>query len=87
MADAKPATSTKAKPAAKSEKPAQGVTLKDLASDVDRTPKSVRAAIRRHLGGAQVGQGGRYSWPSKKDKQYQELVKVLSKKEDTSDSE
>jgi hypothetical protein len=68
------------KPAA--EKPAvkTGVTLKDLAQDLGRDPKSVRAAIRRLRGGAQVGQGGRYSWPSKTDREYKELIEQLSAK-------
>lgn len=72
-AETKPAE----KPATKQE---GGVTLKDLAADLGRDPKSVRAAIRRHKGGAQVGQGGRYRWNSKSDPEYKELVAALGKK-------
>lgn len=73
---------TKTKPAAKpaAEKPAvkQGVGIKELASDLNRDQKSVRASIRRLKGGAQVGQGGRYSWKSKTDPEYVSLRKELS---------
>lgn len=79
----KPAN-TKEKPASKpaAEKPAvkEGVGVRDLAEDLGREPKSVRAAIRRLKGGAQVGQGGRYSWKSKKDPAYVEILKALSSK-------
>ena len=72
------------KPAAKpaEEKPAaqEGVVLKDLAADLGRDPKSVRAAIRRLKGGAQVGQGGRYRWDSKSDPAYVELLVALKGK-------
>ena len=70
------------KPAAKPAATAEGgVTLKDLAADLNKDPKSVRAAIRRHKGGAQVGQGGRYRWASKSDPEYKELVSLLGKKD------
>lgn len=85
----KPATSTKTeKPAVKkpatTEKPAvkavvEGVGIKDLAADLGKEPRSVRASIRRLKGGAQVGQGGRYSWASKSDPEYKELLSELSK--------
>ena len=76
----KPATAKAEKPAAKEQKPATGVGIKELASDLGRTPKSTRAAIRRHFGGGpQVGQGGRYSWASKNDKQYKDLLVALRK--------
>ena len=79
-----PAT-TEAKPAAKpaKEKPAvkEGISLRDLADDLGRDPKSVRASIRRLKGGAQVGQGGRYRWASKSDPEYKQLVKELTVKE------
>ena len=74
---AKPAEKPAAKPAVKNE---GGVTLKDLAADLGRDPKSVRAAIRRNKGGAQVGQGGRYHWGSKADPEYKELIALLGKK-------
>lgn len=78
------AKKTVEKPAAKpaAEKPAadEGVTLKDLASELGRDPKSVRAAIRRIKGGPQVGQGGRYHWDSKSDPDYKELVAALKGK-------
>jgi hypothetical protein len=86
------ATKTKAatKPAPKQaeEKPAvakpaapEGVGIKELAKDLNRTPKSVRAAIRRLKGGPQVGKGGRYHFESKKDPAYQDLFKALASKE------
>ena len=82
----KPAVKKGSKPAA-SKKPAAttpaaktGVTLKDLAEDLGRDPKSVRAQIRRIKGGAQVGQGGRYNWKSKSDPEYKALVKQLTTK-------
>jgi len=74
---AKPADKATAKPAAKGQKPATGVGIKDLAADLGKNPKVVRASIRRLRGGAQVGQGGRYSWPSKSDKDYKELLAAL----------
>lgn len=75
----KPATrKASQKPAA--EKPAvtEGVGIKELAKELNRTPKSVRAAIRRLKGGAQVGKGKRYVWKSTKDPQFRELVTLLS---------
>jgi len=78
---AKPAAEKPAsKPAVKEEKPAAGVTIHDLASDLGREPKAVRAAIRRLRGGAQVGQGGRYEWSSKTDPEYKQLVSELKAK-------
>lgn len=81
----KPVATKEAKPASKpaASKPAvtEGVTLKDLAKDLGREPKSVRAAIRRIKGGAQVGQGGRYSWTSKDSKEYKDLLAELKGKE------
>jgi hypothetical protein len=68
------------KPATKEQKPATGVGIKDLAADLGRDPRSTRAAIRRFKGGAQVGQGGRYNWSSKSDKDYKELVAALKGK-------
>lgn len=81
-ADEKPAS--KAKPASK--KPADkqgpvGVGLKDLAADLGKDPKTVRARIRRIKGGAQVGQGGRYHWESKSDPEYKELLEQLTPSE------
>lgn len=82
-------TKTKEKPATKqpaskpaAEKPAaknadDGVGLKDLAADLGKDPKTVRARIRRIKGGAQVGQGGRYRWDSKSDPEYKELLTSL----------
>ena len=69
--------SAKQKPA--SEKPAKpaGVGIHELASDLGRTPRSVRASIRRIKGGPQVGQGGRYNWDSKNDPAYKALLKEL----------
>lgn len=76
-AKGKPA-STK-KPAAK--KPATqdkvGVGITELAADLGRDPRSVRASIRRMKGGAQVGRGGRYSWKSKSDPKYKAMLKDL----------
>lgn len=69
-----------AKPATTAQKPATGVGIKDLAADLGRDPRSTRAAIRRLRGGAQVGQGGRYHWDSKSDKDYKELVAALKGK-------
>ncbi len=76
---AEKATQPAAKPAAKpaEPKPAEGVTLKDLAAMLQRNPKSVRAAIRRIKGGAQVGQGGRYHWASTSDPEFVELLGKL----------
>lgn len=83
---AKPATK-RARPAAKPavQKPAvrTGVGIKELAADLDRTPKSVRAAIRRLKGGPQVGKGGTYSWKSKSDPAYKALLKALRGKATT----
>lgn len=76
-----------AKPAAAKPAKVEGITLKDLAAELGRDPKSVRAAIRRIKGGAQVGQGGRYNWKSKNDPEYKELVKKLSSKGKDSDDE
>lgn len=82
-------TDTKTKPATKQVKPAvkkpatekpavvKGVGIKELAADLDRTPKSVRAAIRRIKGGPQVGKGGTYNWPSKSSAEYKALLKQL----------
>ena len=71
MATRKTVVKAAEKPAEKpaAEKPAvkEGITLKDLASELGRDPKAVRASIRRIKGGAQVGQGGRYHWDSKSD--------------------
>jgi hypothetical protein len=81
MASKKPAVEQPAeKPAAKSEKPAAGVGIAELAHDLGRDPKAVRAAIRRLRGGAQVGQGGRYEWSSKTDPDYKQLLTELSAK-------
>ena len=78
----KPAKKQPAKPVSKpaDEKPVvvQGIGIKDLAAQLDRTPKSVRASIRRLRGGAQVGRGGRYTWKSKNDPLYKALVKDLT---------
>jgi hypothetical protein len=79
-ASAKPATQDapkKQEPA--KEKPAKpaGVGIHELAADLGRTPRSVRASIRRIKGGPQVGQGGRYSWNSKTDPAYKSLLKEL----------
>jgi len=68
------------KPATDEQKPATGVGIKDLAADLGRDPRSTRAAIRRLKGGAQVGKGKRYVWPSKSDKGYKELVTALKAK-------
>ena len=82
-------TDTKTKPATKQVKPAvkkpatekpavvKGVGIKELAAELDRTPKSVRAAIRRINGGPMVGKGGTYNWPSKSDPDYKKLLKQL----------
>jgi transposase-like protein len=78
-ASTKPARASK--PAATESATEMGVGIKRLAEIVGRNPKSVRASIRRLRGGAQVGQGGRYSWPSEKDADFQELVTKLSKEE------
>lgn len=82
--DTKAKPATKDKPATKSKpanaKPASqdGIGIKELAADLEREPRAVRAAIRRLKGGAQVGQGGRYSWKSKSDPEYVSLRKELS---------
>jgi len=86
----KPATKPAAKKPAKTEKPAvkeavSGVGLKDLAADLGKDPKTVRARIRRLKGGAQVGQGGRYHWDSKSDPDYKALVAELSKSKETAE--
>lgn len=73
---AKPAS--KSKPAASTPEKDSGVTLKDLATRLGRDPKSVRSAIRRIKGGAQVGQGGRYRWDSWDDKELKALVSSLT---------
>jgi hypothetical protein len=92
MATKQPAAKTRKQPAkGEAKQPAtkqpavkQGVGIKEMASDLGRSEKSVRGSIRRLRGGAQVGQGGRYSWPSRKDSDYVEIVKALtsSNKED-----
>jgi len=76
------------KPAAKVEKPAEqpavedtSVGIKQMAATLGRTPKSVRASIRRLKGGAQVGQGGRYRWDSENDPEFVALVTALQKSE------
>lgn len=83
---AKPATK-EAKPAAQVKQPATGVGIKELAADLGRKPTSVRAAIRRINGGPVVGQGGRYSWPSRNDKGYRETLKQLQSKPAAEESE
>ena len=74
-------TSTKpaVKPAAKEVEPAvaPGVGITELSATLGRTPKSVRASIRRIKGGAQVGQGGRYRWDSETDPEYVSLLAEL----------
>lgn len=67
------------KPAAEESKPAvaPGVGITELSAALGRTPKSVRASIRRMKGGAQVGQGGRYRWESEKDPEYVKLLADL----------
>jgi hypothetical protein len=81
---------TTTKPAAKepAKKPAPkkpavvaegGVTLKDLAAKLNREPKSLRASIRRIMGGPQVGKGSRYHWDSWNDKELKELMSSLQK--------
>lgn len=84
----KPATKEAVvKPA--TEKPAapEGVGIKELATDLNRNPKSVRAAIRRLRGGGpQVGKGGRYTWKSRKDPAYVEVFKALSTKQEKADA-
>jgi hypothetical protein len=89
MANAKPATKKPATSATKkpaTQKPAvakkaesKGITLKDVAEKLNRDPKSVRASIRRILGGAQVGKGKRYLWSSWDDKQLKALMSDLTK--------
>lgn len=76
MARKQPATKTQ--PAATKPATQEGVGVKRLAEIVGRTPKSVRASIRRIKGGAQVGQGGRYHWDSEKDPEFMELVAKLT---------
>lgn len=65
-------------PATKQPAVKQGVGIKEMAADLGRSEKSVRGSIRRLKGGAQVGRGGRYSWPSRKDSGYVEIVKALT---------
>lgn len=78
----KPASKPAAtKPATTEKAIDKGVGLKDLAADLDKPEKAVRARIRRIKGGAQVGQGGRYRWESKSDPEYKELLKELTVKE------
>jgi hypothetical protein len=74
----KPAEKPVSKPAAEKPVAVKGIGINDLAAQLGRTPKSVRASIRRALGGAQVGRGGRYTWKSKNDPAYKALVKTLS---------
>lgn len=83
----KPAATKEAQPAAKTQKPAVGVGIKEMAEDLGKSPKVVRAAIRRHLGGPQVGQGGRYTWPSRSDKGYKELLAALKNKDKATQTE
>lgn len=88
--EAKPASDSK--PATPKPAKAEGVGIKELAADLDKEPRAVRAAIRRLRGGAQVGQGGRYTWKSKSDPDYVSLRKELStpkvsKKEDSEEDE
>lgn len=84
----KPATAKPAKPASQ-----DGIGIKELAADLEKEPRAVRAAIRRLKGGAQVGQGGRYTWKSKSDPEYVALRKELStpkvavKEEDSEEDE
>lgn len=71
----KPATG-KAKPATK--KPAdKGIGIAEVAKKLNMTPKSLRAAIRRKRGGAQVGKGQQYRWTSFADKDLVKLMKEL----------
>ena len=66
------------KPAVKAaEKPVDGVTIKDVAAKLGRTPKAVRASIRRLRGGAQVGKGGHYVWKSFNDPDLKKLMNEL----------
>ena len=67
------------KPAAEQPAVDPGVGIKELSTLLGRTPKSVRASIRRLKGGAQVGQGGRYRWDSTEDPDFKDLVTKLSK--------
>lgn len=74
-----------AKKPAKPAKPAEpakpaGVGIKELAADLGRTPRSVRASIRGIKGGPVVGQGGRYNWASKSDPEYKTLLKQLQER-------
>lgn len=66
------------KPAQPAVEPAKGVGIKEMADDLGKSQKSVRAAIRRINGGPVVGRGGRYSWDSKEDPKYKDLVKQLT---------
>ena len=77
---AKPATKPAVKkPATKQVRKKGTVGIKDIAAKLDRDEKSVRASIRRILGGPQVGKGGRYSWSSWDDKQLKKLMADLTK--------
>lgn len=81
----KPATK-EAKPAEKEQKPASGVNINDLAADLGgRSPKSVRAALRKINGGKLPEGVNRYGWPSKSDKGYKDTLKKLSEKAPTSE--
>lgn len=75
-AEVKPAT----KPAAKQPAVDKGVGIKELSDALGRTPKSVRASIRKLRGGAQVGQGGRYRWDSTEDPDFKALLNDLNPK-------
>ena len=58
------------------EKPAT-IGIKEVAAKLGRDEKSLRAAIRRIRGGAQVGKGGRYEWKSFSDPDLVKLFKEL----------
>lgn len=67
------------KPAARNAPPSGTITVGVLADHLGVDNKTLRARIRRHFGGAQVGKGGRYGWNSMKDPQVKEIVALFKK--------
>jgi hypothetical protein len=74
----KPASKASNKPAAKPARPANTVSVQDLAEQLDTTPKALRQRIRGMKDGpARVGKGGTYSFTHA---QAQKIVKQLAGK-------
>jgi hypothetical protein len=58
----------------------KGVGIPEMAKLLGRTEKGTRSAIRRVLGGPQVGRGGRYRWDSTEDPEFVALLAKLTPK-------